>query len=294
MANLNALESTIQAIQTAYSQLKSGNLSQEELDLLVENSKELYERAVILRYKAYEEKVFGVRVQDQEDENDSFNEAHARSTEIPSKMTGFSDLEVENAFDEVQLNSIEIVSNMSDLSEMEQSDLVDENPFEEETTQEQPAFDFSLFDDTAEVVKNEDLEEEAIEHVSVTATSSDDFGIHEEKVIMEQTTVTPVAEENRGFIAQFSKVDPASFSQIGMSKLDTLIGSFGLNERLQYINELFDGSSEAFAEAIKSLDNLPSYQDALIKASAFANQYNWDSHSETVEEFMTKIKRRHA
>lgn len=287
MANLNALESTIQAVQTAYTQLKTGNLSQEELDLLVENSKELYERAVILRYKAYEEKVFGIRENVQEEVLGGFNDATLDSTEMPSKMTGFSVTEEEN-FNEIEMHSTEIPSKMSDFSDFQASEL------EEESTQEQPAFDFSLFDDSAEVVKNEELEEEAIEHVSVTATSSDDFGIHEEKVIMEQTTVTPVAEENKGFIAQFSKVDPASFSQIGMSKLDTLIGSFGLNERLQYINELFDGSSEAFAEAIKSLDNLPSYQDALIKASAFANQYNWDSHSETVEEFMTKIKRRHA
>jgi hypothetical protein len=83
-------------------------------------------------------------------------------------------------------------------------------------------------------------------------------------------------------------------SQIAMSRLETLVGSFGLNERLQFINELFDGSSEAFSEAIKSIDSQSDEQAALRKASALASQFNWDSSSETVEEFVLKIKRRYA
>jgi hypothetical protein len=39
--------------------LKNGQLTEEELAQFVEDSKELYEKAIVLRYKAYEEKVFG-------------------------------------------------------------------------------------------------------------------------------------------------------------------------------------------------------------------------------------------
>ena len=79
-----------------------------------------------------------------------------------------------------------------------------------------------------------------------------------------------------------------------MSKLDTLIGSFGLNERLQYINELFNGSSEHFSEAVKIIDNQSNIEEALLKTSVYANQFNWENDSETVEEFVIKIKRRYA
>jgi hypothetical protein len=79
-----------------------------------------------------------------------------------------------------------------------------------------------------------------------------------------------------------------------MSRLDTLIGSFGLNERLQFINELFEGSSEAFSEAIKTIDSLSGQHEALSRASSLATQYKWDKDSETVEDFVLKIKRRYA
>jgi hypothetical protein len=163
-----------------------------------------------------------------------------------------------------------------------------------ELEKEEPvAFDFSLFDDTAEEVQDTILEENAVEHVSISAVTEEDEGIVEQKITMEQVIQTPTADENKAFIKHFSNIEPGFFNQIGMSRLDSLIGSFGLNERLQYINELFNGSSEAFSDAVKRLDNLGSYQDALIEASKFAHEYNWDLESETVEELVIKLKRRH-
>jgi hypothetical protein len=104
---------------------------------------------------------------------------------------------------------------------------------------------------------------------------------------------TPVAESDE-FVKRFSAIDPSLQHQLTMSRLETLIGSFGLNERLQFINELFDGSSEAFSDAIKTIDTQSDEQSALRKVSTLATQFNWDQDSETVEEFVLKIKRRYA
>ena len=80
-----------------------------------------------------------------------------------------------------------------------------------------------------------------------------------------------------------------------LSKLDTLIGSFGLNERLQFINELFEGSSEAFSEAVKMLDTRTGMDSAREKMAEFAQGNNWDNADpETVSDFVSKIKRRYA
>lgn len=257
MTNLSALAATLHAIQAAYKKLEKGKLSKEEIETLLENSREIYDRAVILRYKAFEEKVFGI-----------------------------SEINVEVTPEKIEEEPI-----MMREDDLVLETIVDE---EEEIAEEiDTPFDFSLFDDSAEEVKNEELVDEAIEHISVTKTSSDNLGLHEEKVIMEQVTITPTSSENQRFITKFSKTDPNNASQIQMSKLDSLVGCFGLNERLQYINELFDGSSEAFADSIKEINNVSSIDEALIKVSSCANQYNWDLDSETVEEFVIKIKRRH-
>jgi len=262
MTNLNGLAATLHAIQAAYTKLEKGKLTQEELDLLLTNSREIYERAVVLQYKFYEEKVFGVK-EEEVKPIDNVAQKEVKPIESPEM--------VDEVINEVAIE--EVI---------------------EEIAEEQPAFDFSLFDDSAEEVKNEELEDEAIEHISINSTTSDEGGLHEERIVMEQVTLTPTGEENQRFIERYSKHDPNFSNQIAMSKLETLVGSFGLNERLHYINELFDGSSEVFADAVKAINTLSSLEEALIVTSKFANQYNWEIDSETVEEFVFKIKRRYA
>ena len=260
MANLSTMEATLKAVQAAIAQLENGTISQEGLEDLVLNTRELYERAVVLRYRAYEEKVFGPREE--------------VSVTVPP------------VFEEPEI-VIPVVPVAQPVADTEV-----EAPMEEEED-EAPSFDFSLFNEPSEEEVNEVPEENEVEHISVSTTITDDFGVHEEKTVMEHTHVAPTASSNSKFIDRFSKTDSALAAQIAMTRLDSLIGSFGLNERLQFINELFDGSSEAFADAIKSIDTLSGIDDALIKTSAFANQYNWDFDSETVEDFVTKIKRRY-
>jgi len=53
------LQELASSIQTHMERLKAGELSLEELELVTEQSRELYERLVVLRYKAYNETVTG-------------------------------------------------------------------------------------------------------------------------------------------------------------------------------------------------------------------------------------------
>jgi hypothetical protein len=263
MANQQKLAKTLEELQTLITRLKSGDLQLNELESLVLGARELYELSLVLRYKAYEQQVQGLA----------------------------SEVTEEN----IILNS--------EISEV---------PFlvgSEESMQEemvQPAIEFSLFDEplhtplleTEEKIKDDSFE--APEGNTEPDQEEDSFV--EAEVPVTQTTIvteewsveqTPVAE-NDDFVRRFSAIDASLQHQLVMSRLETLIGSFGLNERLQFINELFDGSSEAFSEAIKSIDSQSDQNAALRKASALARQFNWDSESETVEEFVLKIKRRYA
>jgi hypothetical protein len=266
MANLSTIEARLKAIEETFSKLNDGKLTREELEELVVNTQELHERAVILRYKAFEEKIFGERTVEV-----------APAIETPASIEPVEEITMETPAYSVPEMEIEL-----------------EEEEEIEEIEEQPAFDFSLFDDSAEQIKEEVLEDNTFEHLSVTSTESTEAGVHEEHISMEQVIVTPTEPSNQKFYAKFSKDNTDLSPQIGMTALATLIGTFGLNERLQYINELFDGSSEAFSEAIKVLDNLSSREEMLIRASGYANSHNWDLESETVEEFVLKLKRRYA
>ena len=76
--------------------------------------------------------------------------------------------------------------------------------------------------------------------------------------------------------------------------METLIGSFTLNERLQFINELFEGSSDSFSSAVKKLDVLDGLDTARNVVAEFALSNDWDLESEIVEDFLVKICRRYA
>ena len=262
MATTTSIRGLLTLLNEYQTQLDQGDLRLEELDHLVLNSQELLERYIVLRYKAYE---------------------GMATTATIAEPT----IEVENSED------IMAESDAHEQLHLETPEL-DLNDQEDPIAEDAPvAFDFSLFDSPNDDLIETPIEEEIVEHISVSATTEEDQGVIEEKVVIEHHSQTPEADENKAFIHQFSHIDAGFFSQIGMSRLDSLVGSFGLNERLQYINELFNGSSEAFSDAVKRLDHFASYEDALIEASKFAHEYQWDLESDTVEELVTKLKRRH-
>jgi hypothetical protein len=276
------MEKLFTEMRAALEKMHAGTLNREELDQLVENSREFYERCVIVRYKAYEKDIFG---------------------EIPVSVPVIEESAPEPIVDIPQIMDIELEKEaIEELAEIAVDDVLNfesEVLFEtEETTEPEPeqgAIEFSLFDDVIDhAVEEIDNEDEAVEHISISSVTTEEFGVKEEHVIMEQVSIQPTQEGNAVFVKRFSPTDPSLTAQLNMNRLDTLIGSFGLNERLNFINGLFGGSSEAFSDAIKELDAQHSKDEALIKASAYAAQYAWDLDDETVEEFVIKLKRRHA
>ncbi len=438
MGNFGSKENILNEIEGLFKKMNSGKLTLDELEDLVSLSRELHERTVILRYKAFEEKVFGERPAVKDIESFSTPAAPAPVIEIPS---------MELTVEEEELEIIEepILDESEEISEDETEESDDAPSFEIDVkVKDEPVFGFSLFDSaeeeenepvsetnnsTVEVEITSDIEDELEEEIlpvdeeekeaiqaelpeaepqaetsnetalqgekpmsdierahaenlarffskkqeqeqqeaaaaienekqanilSSFTSKEDDFEeveersygstesifdheeeveneleeenvtsfheeeMHEEEFILENEThheepvasydspfqsesATQVVEApvnnlaSSTFVHKFNQVQSElSASQFGLVKLDSLLGSFGLNERLQFINELFDGSSEAFSIAIKNLDQQPSSEHARSKVAECAVENNWDVESETVAEFMQKIIRRYA
>lgn len=323
MTNLNTLETTLKAIEEAINALKNGQLTEEELAHFVENTKELYEKAVVLRYKAYEEKVFGYSKPIVEAiiepvlEETIIPTATQLEPETPAFEFGLFDTmetsteeeiseelveeevsveqeilnEEEENFEQATIfeaaNEVEIP--VSELPvELELEITPSSLPFEEETSLFNSP---EIIDETPEIFKNEMADEEDEEEQSEAFVSSEEYSTEP------YLKVTEIASENNNTNSIHSsllQISSKVASPAGMMKLDTLIGSFGLNERLQYINELFEGSSEGFSDAIKTIDHSGDFNQAIDKIAGFANQHHWDLESETVEDFIAKVKRRHA
>lgn len=66
--------------------------------------------------------------------------------------------------------------------------------------------------------------------------------------------------------------------------------AIGINDRFQYIRELFDGSSEKYNDTVASLDSMSSIVDAL---SYLQQNFQWQQN-ETSLKFVNLVKRRFA
>lgn len=255
MEQLKSHQELLNKIAELGGKLENGQLSILELDEYTSAIRSLYERAIILKYKAFEEKI-GVVTEE---------EVH----------------EIEDVFEPTPEPTVE-------------EEPVVEAPIEEE--KDEPIFDFGIFDNPAETeIKN--AEDDVEEHISVTHSEKEEEGVKIEETIIEARveTTSPTASVNTtNFDSYFNQVVNSMHGQLGFTKLDSLVGSFGLNERLQFINELFDGSSEAFSDAIKILDGQSDIDAAKNKTKEFASSNEWDLESDTVEEFIIKLCRRYA
>lgn len=245
--------------------IENEGLSMENMDAFVDASKELYERVIILRYKAYEQNVFGVR------NEPKVIVSNEENTDIPNEIPSIDF----SLFNESTLTSGEAEA------ELEENDKMIE---------EEEIFEAQNLDSTIEVTNT--LTDEPSNE---TAVEINDESIDQDELIMEEMDAALEVNEEPFKEEATTTIDDQPFqNHFGLGKLDTLIGSFGLNERLQYINELFDGSSEAFSDGIKKLDQQENYASAREILVQYAKTYAWEKDSETVIEFAQKVARRYA
>lgn len=263
MDGLKNYREKIKSIEELVNKMESGELSINELVELESLTRDLHERSIILKYKAFESK------------------------------SG------DSAVEEPEPEMIEEV--VEEESKEEESAL-----FEADET---PVMDFSMFDAPPVAEEKEEPKVETPDPV-VEKKPEHSINISSEPVKEEpvetkpepEVTPDPVVEEPKAvvnekgtsFLDRLNIADNSISSQFAGRKIDTLSGAFGINERLLYINELFDGSGEAFSDAIKSLDSQPGLDEASTKIEELAFKNSWNPEEDVVLEFLAIIKRRYA
>lgn len=291
-------------LESGLEKLESGQLSPEDMELLVEDAKELYERMVIMRYKIYETNVLGVSA--------PVVSASIRQPEIetPIDLFGAIDLGSEPEFEVTFANEDPIIEEEKVSYPLE---LDDEEETEEEEVIENS---FASVDELEEEDEQEeegsflDQDESSLSEELVEATEFNNSDILEEEEDEEVQNVnpepfieeTPIEVPQTNYEPQFSADQPIWMAEMeanirdnrSIFPLETLAGAFTLNEKLQFINELFDGSSDDFSSSVKQLDQLANMDAARNMLAELSQSFNWDTESEIVEDFLYKICRRHA
>jgi len=210
----------IQQIEFNLNRIEEGEFGLDELEEQLELIRTLYERTVVLQYKAFE---------------------HYHNTQE------------NNTNSSIEENTISARTN------------TEQEPIAEQTSVE---YDFS----------NNNL---------FSATDSDPTD--------DDQAIEPIIETSHSPIQQlFYDILSQTEGKIGVIPLSSLNDSFGLNERMLFINELFGGSSDEFMRAIEFLDTIPMVSSSISFFEELSKKYQWDISSQEVEDFIIKICQKYA
>ena len=275
MDGLKNYREKLKNIEELVDKMESGELSIHELVDLESLTRELHERSIILKYKAFE-------------------------------------------------NKMGVVEEQSSEQEVVEEDLTEpvEEVIELEEPEETPVLDFSMFNEPVEEKEPEVKPEPVIALTSEPIVEEQPAAVVPEPEVTSEPEITPEptptpventftpepeaqtppAEENKvvvnekgtSFLDRLTIEDNSISSQLAGRKIETLSGAFGINQRLLYINELFDGSGEDFSDAVKLLDTQSNLDEASSKVEELAFKHSWNPEEDVVLEFLAIIKRRYA
>jgi hypothetical protein len=278
MEKLEGYNSRIKRLSELVAQLEQGELSLDELSEMEAITRELHERSIILRYNAFKDKVIGI---------DETEDEEMEGVEVEVIIEELDDDEADVSHDEEESTSPESEAEpMIDFSIFDEPEVVEEKK-EEESTPPVP--------EPTPIVETpapEPVIEKTPEPIVEAPVAVEEEPTPEPEPVKEASVASNSAAQS--FLDRLQVEDDSVASRFSAGKLDSLIGAFGLNQRLRYINDLFDGSSEIFSDAIKSLDSQSSLNDANQKAAQLATDHEWDPEEEVVVEFMTFVHRRYA
>ena len=159
-----------------------------------------------------------------------------------------------------------------------------------------------------------EIEEEEIFEASESETvveSNEDFyeepvaEFDEQEEFVEEEVFTPQTEKvvapafkpvpsGQGLDAARLKALFATETYKGMKGiLGELAESLALNQRFMFTRELFDGNADLLRHALKSVDELNTFEEAVDLINArFVFELGWDIESEEVREFMQQVYRK--
>lgn len=287
------LNELVEEIQKNIEALQAGRMELDEVEAHLDLVRELHERTIILKYKALEAKAVRKEVVEEtpivENVAPVVEQQEVKAPVVETPV-------VEEKEEEPQ--GFDLFGSMFAVEET--PEVI--QPVVEEIKEEAPVVT-PIVEEVIETVEEEIVleEEPLMEEIEEEYIQEEVAPVIEETVVEEEVAPvveTPVVEASNKHLAAFAQrlkeVNAEVSNQFGFSPLNTLIGSFGLNERLLYINELFGGSSEAFSDAVKDLDSLHSLEQAGNKILSYADINMWDVESSTVTEFMQKLCRRYA
>ncbi|MEN9302402.1 MAG: hypothetical protein RL264_831 [Bacteroidota bacterium] len=306
------MKNLISSLQIALENLEKGTISRTEIEQMTNDARELYERLVVLRFKAYEQLTQSSFEKEVSLSADVSNEVQetliAKEALVETPASGAFDFSL---FEEAvvaapiaETVAPAVAETVAPVAETVVEPVAVETSAPIEMEVATPEVEEHISVTTSEVViDNQEFEKtqevhSIVEETPVATTVIETQTTSYEAVAPKEEAVSaPSTGFQSGvhpYVPAIKKVEQNIRGNYSIVPLETLVGSFTLGEKLQFINQLFNGSSEAFSSAIKKLDGLSGMDEARNVVAEIVASNGWDIEGEATEEFLLKVCRRYA
>lgn len=268
MEKFKSIPELIQSLNQLAQRINKGTVGLEEFEVTLRDARELYERLVILRYKAIEDRnLMGMS---------------RRMPEEPNPQVPAQDKEpAEPVLAPKQISLIDSIEEIAREDEpetrQEPKPSVPEKPVEPVQQKLEP--------------QQPKIEEPAPKsQANPEAKSESKPAPPAQKKEVEKGRTMSTLNEAISNSAQGNTLA----DQLGRTKIDDLAVAIGLNQKFQFIKELFDGDAEAYSKAVTTLNQCDSLEDAQkVVKNELMNPYGWDEEDQTTLVFLNLVERRY-
>jgi hypothetical protein len=268
----------INQLKTLSDQLESGNMPASELETMLDNVRELYERMVVLRYKALEaeaKKEEPVVIPGPEPEPEVKEEAPV----VEESTESFGEIKFSVGIPEEQEPEVEETRELEPEVEPEPEVEQVAVPEVEKTPEPEPV----------------EVEESAPE-TPIEAVNSPEKQVQPD-IHPNQTNLLDAIEERQkeeSFNEKFASSESKSVGdKLQKSRIEDLKKAIGINMKYLFMNDLFEGENTIFNEAVDQLNEFGNWDEAKSYMNTLQEKYNWDQGHKSVVKFTELVERRY-
>ncbi len=300
--NYRSISDLTTALAAFSAKLDSGSLAPEELVKMLEDARELSERLVVLRYKAFENQVRTTEVPEKEEEpkRNAFRigrskDKAAKKKEKPNQgglQLDFHSQAEETAKEEIiprnQVNMMDLIQ--EEERQRNDDDLVPEiesvetpaDPAEPEAAKpEQEVQTEPVVEKQVEVPVEEKVEKPVEEVPDVELPPIPESSKTKEEA--PSTLLDQLGNENTQSLAD----------RLGKSPIADLKKAIGINQKFLFMNDLFEGENSHYHDAVGRLNEFAGYDGAKGLLNELQTRFSWDPESQSTIAFTELVERRY-
>ena len=151
-------------------------------------------------------------------------------------------------------------------------------------------FDLTSHEDADDQIGTHQDEPELLALNNIVPTVDEELPIAIEPVIQAEIPLEPIV------VSTPLSLDALISKSHGKhEKIDKFNGNYSLKEKITFINELFNGSSESFASAVKQIDSHASMDSLMPTLNYLSATHTWtNANQEALGKFIEKVVAKYA